>query len=352
MSNPSEKKHPWAKFRASPSAPRPPKEHGAPAALPLGTRLPFAPLTAAATGPKAKQPEEKGRSGGSPRPAHGGKKPTGKTHKHTEAKVSKVPPKAAPATTTAAQTEQAKAAKAAGEKLVKEAAMAAAVVPAPTPVEFESVLSDLEKAGIDPSVVRRVRRGGTREKGLRRVAWLWHSLTESVRNHRQRRQQLGAWWRVWRTGSAARVLLAFCMIYGLLALMRKPSEVAVERSRLGEEIAFLNGFLTSYCKAGGQVLGVKPHGGSELYPRGVLLRSETLDAFQRATVGGVFSVHVSDATWNPLEGFYGFMPVYAGGHYFNLNRKFNFALYRTSFLIRKDSEEAGTVLLALVERAR
>ena len=351
MSNPSEKKHPWAKFRATPSAPRPPKEHGGSGALPLGTRPPFAPLTAAA-GPKVEQPVEKVRSGASPRPAHGEKKPAGKTHKHTEAKAPKPQPQASHAPKVAAQSEAAKEAKPAAEKPVMEAPLTAAVVPAPTPVEFESVLSDLEKAGIDPSVVRRVRRGGAREKGLRRVAWLWSSLKDSVRNHRQRRQQLGAWWRVWRTGSAARVLLAFCVIYGLLALMRKPSEVAVERSRMGEEMAFLNGFLTSYCKAGGQVLGVKPHGGSELYPRGVLLQGDVLDAFRRATPGGVFSVHVADAAWNPLEGFYGFMPVYAGGHYFNLDRKFNFALYRTSFLIRKDSEEAGTVLLALVERAR
>jgi hypothetical protein len=297
---------------------------------------------------------EKVRSGASPRPAHGEKKPAGKTHKHTEAKVPKAQAKAPPPPKAAVQTEAAKGAKATkvAEKPAMDQAMAAAAVPAAPPVEFESVLSDLEKAGIDPSVVRRVRHGGTREKGLRRVAWLWSSLRDSVRNHRQRRQQLGAWWRVWRTGSAARVLLAFCVIYGLLALMRKPSEVAVERSRMGEEMAFLNGFLTSYCKAGGQVLGVKPHGGSELYPRGVLLRGDVLDAFRRAAVGGVFSVHVADAAWNPLEGFYGFMPIYAGGHYFNLDRKFNFALYRTSFLIRKDSEESGAVLLALVERAR
>ena len=209
------------------------------------------------------------------------------------------------------------------------------------------VLSELEKADIDPSVVKRVQR----DDRPHQRGWVWHGVKDSVRNYRRSLRRLRDWWRVWRTGSSARVLFAFLAIYGLLAMIRKPSDVAAERSRIGEEIAFLQGFLKSYCATGGPVLAKKPHGGAELYPRGIVLKGEVLDAFERATVGAVFAVHVTAPAWNPLEGFYGFPPVYSAGTYFHLERRVNWSLYRCSYLIRKDSELAGTLLLSSVERA-
>lgn len=191
-----------------------------------------------------------------------------------------------------------------------------------------------------------------RPAGLGRSAWLWAGVKDSVRNYRRNGRQLAAWWERWRKTASCQVLLAFVAIYGLLAIMRAPSDVAVERSRIAEEVTFLQGFLKSYTAAGGVVLAERPHGGSELYPRGVVLKGDALAAFMRASAGAVFTVHVTATESNPLGGFYGFPPIYAGGEYFHLERKFNFSLYRCSYLIRKDSETAGVILLARVERTQ
>lgn len=209
------------------------------------------------------------------------------------------------------------------------------------------VLNELERADLDPSVVKRVQP----DNSPRQRWWIWHGVKDSLRNYRRSLRRLREWWRVWRTGSSARVLFAFLVIYGLLAMIRKPSDVAAERSRVGEEIAFLQGFLKSYCATGGPVLARRPHGGAELYPRGIVMKGEVLDAFERANVGDVFAVHVMAPAWNPLEGFYGFPPVYSGGTYFHLERRVNWSLYRCSYLFRKDSELTGALLLSSVERA-
>ncbi len=191
-----------------------------------------------------------------------------------------------------------------------------------------------------------------KEKAAREQPW-WvrTSVRDSLRNARARAQRLGAWWHQWRTGASFRVLLAFVAIYSLLAFMRAPSEAVIEQARYAEEIAFLQGFLRSYATAGGVVLARRPHGGAELFPRGVVLKGEVLEAFLRAEPGAVFVVHTTLPESNPLSGFYGFPPIYAGGSYFHLERTFNFSRYRCSYLIRKEFERSGSMLLARVELA-
>ena len=203
----------------------------------------------------------------------------------------------------------------------------------------------------DAEATARALRAARDAKAKEQSFWVWTSFGDSVRNFRSGVQRLGAWWRLWRRSASCRVLVAFVAIYSLLAFVRAPSEAVIERSRCAEEIAFLQGFLNSYAAAGGAVLAERPHGGSELYPRGVLLKGDVLGAFLRAEAGNVFVVHTTSPESNPLSGFYGYPPIYAGGSYFYLERTFNLSLYRCSYLMRKDSERTGVILLARVERA-
>ncbi len=190
-----------------------------------------------------------------------------------------------------------------------------------------------------------------RAPGEGRWSWLGAAFRDSLRRYRHRGGRLAAWWRVWRHSASCRVGVAFVAIYVMLALMRAPSAAVVERSRTNEEIAFLQDFLKTYIAAGGVVLAEKPHGGAELFPRGVRLKGEILAAFGRAPAGEVFAVHTTSPESNPLAGFYGFPPIFAGGTYFHLERPFSFSAYRCSYLIRKNTEQAGVILLARVERA-
>lgn len=190
-----------------------------------------------------------------------------------------------------------------------------------------------------------------KKKRKRGAFWLWKSFKDDVRNFRQTARRLAAWWRQWRKTANFFVLLAFIVLYAVFAALRTPSEAIIEQSRHAEEMAAMQAFLKSYCAAGGMVLAERPHGGAELYPRGVLLEGEMLEAFNRAPLGEVFVARVRPPAWNPLSGFYGFPPVYAGGDYFHLERKFNLSLYRCSFLIRKDTLQSGTMLLSRVELA-
>ena len=142
------------------------------------------------------------------------------------------------------------------------------------------------------------------------------------------------------------------MVPKLRSLVRAPSDEVAERARHAEEIAFFGGFLKNYAAAGGTVLAEKPHGGSELYPRGVLLKGELLSTFERTPVGEVFVARVTSADSNLLAGFYGYPPIFVGGSYFNLERPFNYSLYRCTYLIRKDSEKSGALLMARLEVAQ
>ncbi len=216
----------------------------------------------------------------------------------------------------------------------------------------ELAASATEVLAPDAAAVARELRAAREKAARERPFWVLLSFRATAGDFRARREWLAEWWRHWRTTAAFRVLVAFVAIYGLMAVMRAPSDVVVERSRRNEDRIFLQTFLKKYAAAGGPVFGVRPHGGSELFPRGVLLQGEMLAAFARATAGETFVVKTSGAQWNPLQGFYGYPPVFAGGAYFPLERKFNFALYEFTFLMRKDSERAGAVLLARVDIAR
>ena len=213
--------------------------------------------------------------------------------------------------------------------------------------ELDETVAQIEELQATPFQ----RKALVRAPGQGRLSWLWAAFKDSLRNYRDLGRRLAAWWRHWRTTASFRVLAAFIVLYALLAYMRAPSDVVVEQSRHAEEIAFLQDFLRDYRAAGGVVLAERPHGGTELYPRGVVLQGDLRAAFLRAPVGTVFVVHATSAEPNLLGGFYGYPPVFLGGSYFQLERKFNFALYRFSYLIRKDSEQAGAILLARVELA-
>jgi hypothetical protein len=195
------------------------------------------------------------------------------------------------------------------------------------------------------------RRRGSRRKRRDREAGLGTLVGESVLSSRESVENFTEWWSRWQRSPAFKVLLAFVVIYALLAVVRKPSEVALERSRHAESMAYLENFLKSYSAAGGTVLARRPHGGAELFPRGVIMQGEFLDAFHRAQVGTTYSVRLTSPDANPLQGFYGFPPIYVGGTYFHLDRKFNFSLFRYRFLMRKDSETTGAILLARLEPA-
>jgi hypothetical protein len=175
----------------------------------------------------------------------------------------------------------------------------------------------------------------------------WSSFKDAVRSG----QSLLVWWRSWRKTAAFRGFVTFLLLYGLLAVVRKPSDAVVEQSRHAEELAALQEFFKSYCAAGGVVLGEKPHGGSELYPRGVVLQGDLLAAFRRAAVGETFAVQIIDPAWNPISAFYGYPPIFGGGTYFHLERKFKLSIYRFHFLIMKDTEQSGRMLLGKVELA-
>lgn len=248
-----------------------------------------------------------------------------------------------------AQEEPAVVAKAA-PKPAEEPKKADMPAQAPITAELADSLAQLEGFETAPGWPMALKKS-VRPPGQGRLTWIWHGVKDSVRNYRANFRRLAAWWAHWRTTSSCRVLLAFIVIYGVLAFMRAPSNSTVERSRRQEEISYLQNFLKTYTSAGGLLLAQKPHGGSELYPRGVVLKGDMLAAFLRAPVGGVFVVNISGAESNPLTGFYGYPPIYAGGKYFHLERKFNFSLYRCSYLVRKDTDKVGVLLLTRVERA-
>ncbi len=183
--------------------------------------------------------------------------------------------------------------------------------------------------------------------GKRPDASSWSSFKDAVRSG----HSLIVWWRSWRKTAAFRGFVTFLVMYGVLAVVRKPSEAVIEQSRHAGELAALQDFFKSYCAAGGVVLGEKPHGGAELYPRGIVLQGDLLVAFRRAAVGETFAVQVRDPAWNPISAFYGYPPIYGGGTYFNLERKFKLSLYRFHFLMIKDTEQSGRMLLGKVELA-
>jgi len=176
--------------------------------------------------------------------------------------------------------------------------------------------------------------------------WFLHALKDSFRHSGRTIHLIRAAWQHWRKTASFLVFAAFVLVYALLAVMRKPSETVLEQSRHVADMAFLQDFLKSYVGAGGTVSTEKPHGGAELYPRGIVLQGEVLDAFRRAPVGTTLVVRPSEVEGNPLASFYGFPPVYVGGSYFHLDRKFNLSLYRFTFLLRKDTEQTGVILVA------
>lgn len=175
------------------------------------------------------------------------------------------------------------------------------------------------------------------------------TLARSLEDSRQTGARLKAWWAEWRRTSGFVVLAAFVVIYLLLAVVRKPGAAAIAQAEQTEELVFWQGFLKSYCAAGGTVFTERRRGGNELYPRGVVLQGELLDAFRRAAPGTLFTVRLVAPPAIPLAGFDHFPPVYVGGEYFSLERKINFGRYRYAFLVRKDTEQAGAVLIARVE---
>ncbi len=177
-------------------------------------------------------------------------------------------------------------------------------------------------------------------------------LADSWRNLRDTSRRLGGWWEDWRTTSSFRVFLAYVAVYALLAFFRAPSEVVIEKSRREQEAAFLQDFLKAYGAAGGAVQTMRPSGGAEIYPRAVELRDEVLEAFRQAPVGGVFTCTITGGRWNPLLAFQGFTPIYAGGKYFNLEKKYDLTRFRYTLLLRKDSEKTGAIVLASVEASR
>lgn len=335
-----EKKHPWAKYQARPVAPRPLQQRSAtgglrPRSLPA---LPNAPVRAAApvvarvsvsVAPKAREAKPVASARGS---VPGPKSPARAT-----AVVPLVAPRLPGPVTMNVLSPP-----------VAETSKAELPAPAPITAELADSLARLEGVETAPERPMGSKKSG-RPAGQGRLSWVWHGFKDSLRNDRARFRRLAAWWSDWRSTASCRVLIAFVVIYGILAFVRAPSDAVVERSRRAEEIGFLQNFLKTYTTAGGLLLAEKPHGGFELYPRGVVMKGEMLAAFVRAPLGEVFTVKFTATEANPLTGFYGFPPVFAGGEYFHLERPFNFALYRCTFLVRKDSEKTGTLLLTRIE---
>ncbi len=180
--------------------------------------------------------------------------------------------------------------------------------------------------------------------------WLKLAARDSARRWRETAVRIREGWRWWRRGSTGRVLLVFAALYALLAFMRQPDAEIVAQSRREAEAARLQDLLQAYGRAGGRLLAARPFGGTELYPRGVVMQGEFLAAFARAPIGGHFVVRVAAPAWTPLSGFYGYPPVFAGGRYFQLERPADLAGCRFAFLVRRDSEREGTLLVSRVER--
>lgn len=324
LSEPPEKKHAWAKFKARPVAPGPLTGRSGPGVLVPKPKVavPAAPSGAAVPAPATPSRPVAPAPALTPRPV---------APLAPVAKPAAAPTARSPATVPAAGPSQ-----------------PAAAQVRPQDQALAETVAQIEALQATP--YRPKQRG--RAPGQGRWSWLGAAFRDSLRRYRHRGGRLAAWWLVWRHSASCRVGVAFVAIYVLLALMRAPSAAVVERSRANEEIAFLQDFLKTYVGAGGVVLAEKPHGGAELFPRGVRLKGEILAAFVRAPAGEVFAVHTTSPESNPLAGFYGFPPIFAGGTYFHLERPFNFSAYRCSYLIRKDTEQTGVILLARVERAQ
>lgn len=339
MSNEPDKQHPWAKFKAAPQAPH----------------VPLAPAPA------------------TPRPSTAASAPK----PLARAPIVPPPPAAAPAApSTPAPPTPVPAAIAFPKRVVAPVALPARPAK-PAEVEDEAPRKDwaaprlpgtADKPGRDPQErtippfgidqatadafvqaaeedAAFLRKKRADEPGFS----LWRAIQESFAVSGERSRSLAEWWRDWRKTATFKVLAAFLVFYAVLAVVRRPNATAIEQSRHAEELGALQTFFKNYAAAGGVVLAEKPHGGTELYPRGILLQAEMLDAFRRAPLGEAFSVAVTDPMWNPLASFYGYPPIFVGGTYFHLERKFNLRLYRFTFLIRKDSEKSGTILLTKVE---
>lgn len=340
LSEPPEKKHAWAKFKARPVAPGPLTGRSGPGVLVPKPKVavPAAPSGAAVPAPATPSRPVAPAPALTPRP------------------VAPLAPVAKPAAVVAPESPVVPAAKPAAAPTARSPATVPAAGPSkpaaaqvrPQDQALAETVAQIEALQATP--YRPKQRG--RAPGQGRWSWLGAAFRDSLRRYRHRGGRLAAWWLVWRHSASCRVGVAFVAIYVLLALMRAPSAAVVERSRANEEIAFLQDFLKTYVGAGGVVLAEKPHGGAELFPRGVRLKGEILAAFVRAPAGEVFAVHTTSPESNPLAGFYGFPPIFAGGTYFHLERPFNFSAYRCSYLIRKDTEQTGVILLARVERAQ
>ncbi len=359
LSEPPEKKHAWAKFKARPVAPGPLTGRSGPGALVPKPKVaapvaPAAPGGAAVPAPATPSRPVAPAPALTPRPVA----PVAPVAKPAAvvAPESAVVPAPKPAAVVAPKPPVVPAAKPAAAPTARSPATVPAAGPSqpaaakvrPQDQALAETVAQIEALQATP--YRPKQRG--RAPGQGRWSWLGAAFRDSLRRYRHRGGRLAAWWLVWRHSASCRVGVAFVAIYVLLALMRAPSAAVVERSRTNEEIAFLQDFLKTYVGAGGVVLAEKPHGGAELFPRGVRLKGEILAAFVRAPAGEVFAVHTTSPESNPLAGFYGFPPIFAGGTYFHLERPFNFSAYRCSYLIRKDTEQTGVILLARVERAQ
>ncbi len=315
MSDQPEKPHPWATFRAPRRAAGPRARTGAPA-------LPAA------------KPWAQPRAAGAWTAPEGGSAESAKIE---------TPAVAAPA--------------AAGRAESGPGVMSPRATPKPKPAAAEPAMSREDEALAAAALAEvevpaaEAAEAARRERRRRQPWWVLIAARDSVRDWRATTAALAAWWAGWRGSATARTLAAFVVLYGLLAVMRAPSPVAVERSRQREDAAMLQSLMKDFCARGGTVFARRPHGGSELFPRGVVLQGEALEAFQRAPVGGVFVLRPGPQSWNPLAGFYSFPAVFVGGAYFHLDRPFNFSRFRCVFLVRKDSDKAGAILVARVEPA-
>jgi hypothetical protein len=367
VSDGPENKHSWAKFRAPAAAPRAPQQRSAPARP--GPRPPAD--SPAAPIPVSPPPETIAPPASDVAPPAAPPSPPEETAKQlaTDVEVSNPSAVAAsgeaatphrsdfledfgltttkPVFTTAAPVEKDDAASSPATAAVGESGSASGSLPEP----LADALTEFAERDLSPEARAERKRQRAERRGRQRPFWLWSSLLDSAQDSARRLRAALAGWKTWRKTASFQVLVAFVAIYAFLAVMRAPSDVVIEQSRHAEEMAFLQNFLKSYCAAGGPVLAERPHGGSELYPRGVVLEGEALDAFVRAKTGSTFVVHITGATGNPLAGFGGFSPVFAGGTYFQLEPKLNLALFRCTYLVRKDSEKAGALLMAKVELA-
>jgi hypothetical protein len=365
VSDGPENKHSWAKFRAPAAAPRAPQQR-APARP--GPRLPADPP--AALNPIAPPSETAASTEPVVEPPVAPPSPPDETANKRAADVEGSNPTVAPSGevvaprrsdfledfgltttkpvfTTAAPIEKGDAALSPATAAAGESGSDSASRPEP----LTDALTEFAERDLSPEARAERKRQRAARRGRQRPFWLWSSLLDSAQDSARRLRAALAGWKTWRKTASFQVLVAFAAIYAFLAVMRAPSDVVIEQSRHAEEMAFLQNFLKSYCAAGGPVLAERPHGGSELYPRGVVLQGEALEAFVRAKTGSTFVMRITGAAGNPLAGFGGFSPVFAGGAYFQLEPKQSLALFRCTYLVRKDSEKAGVLLMAKVELA-